>query len=254
MKRIINSAITVVLVWVGLTGFSACSSSSESAAPVTTGTGGSMARFTIAGDYLYTVSNTDLNVFDIRQTANPTSTGKVRLGFGIETIFPYNNHLFIGSQTGMEIYSLATPASPEHVSSYPHVQSCDPVVVQGNFAYVTLRDGAPCRNGENLLDIVDISNPRFPRSVNAFPLQNPHGLGIDRDRLFITEGDFGLKVFDVTEPTEPSLLQFIPDIRTYDVIPRNKLLLVVGKDGLYQYDYSRADSLQLLSSLVIESN
>lgn len=212
-----------------------------------------MARFTISGDHLYTVSNNQLKVFSISQAANPVQTSTHNLGFGIETIFPKGNYLFIGSQTGMQIFDNSNPSHPEWVSTYTHIQSCDPVVVEGNYAYVTLRDGNTCRNGQNLLDVIDISNISQPTLVQSYPMQNPHGLGIDGSNLFICEGDFGLKVFDATDPKEVKLRKHIKDMRTFDVIPNNKLLLVVGQDGLYQYDYAEADTLKLLSKISIEN-
>ena len=71
-----------------------------------TGIGGSMARFTIKGDYLYTVDSYDLKTFDIKDKVNPMITSEVNLGWGIETIFPYGENLFIGAQSGMHIYGL----------------------------------------------------------------------------------------------------------------------------------------------------
>src|SRR5688500_12067850 len=62
-----------------------------------TGVGGSLARFTIAGNYLYTVDQTDLKVFDISDPANPVFRRSIPVGFEIETIFPFKDRLFIGS-------------------------------------------------------------------------------------------------------------------------------------------------------------
>jgi hypothetical protein len=235
-----------------LAAFGGCSESksdSNMAPNANNGVGGSMARFAIVDNYLYTVSNSNLKVFDINQPQQPRQVQDVKLGLNIETIFPYNNMLFIGSRTGMHIYDNANPLQPVFLSQYQHVMSCDPVVVQGNYAYVTLRDGTPCRFGANLLDVVDISNPRSPQQVRSIPMLNPHGLGVDGNVLFVCEGEHGLKVFDVTDPAQPVEKQFIKGIRTYDVIPRNKVLLVVGKDGLMQYDYSDADNPKLLSMI-----
>ena len=109
-----------------------------------TGIGGSMARFTIRDDYLYTVDSYDLKTFDIRDRLNPKITSEVNLGWGIETIFPYGENLFIGAQSGMHIYGLENKEEPNYISSYEHVTSCDPVVVQDSYAYVTLRGGSEC--------------------------------------------------------------------------------------------------------------
>jgi hypothetical protein len=237
--------LLVVLVALG-----GCSESKSDMAPnANNGVGGSLARFAIVDNYLYTVSNSNLKVFDINQPQQPRQVQDVRLGLNIETIFPYNNMLFIGSRTGMHIYDNANPLQPVFLSQYQHVESCDPVVVQGNYAYVTLRSGTPCRFGDNLLDVIDIANPRNPIMVQSIRMLNPHGLGIDGDVLFVCEGEHGLKVFDATNPAKLVEKQFIKDIRTYDVIPRNKVLLVVGEDGLMQYDYSDVSNPKLLSMI-----
>lgn len=229
-----------------------CSSDSNSAlAPGTAGTGGSMARFAISGNHLYTVTNSNLKVYDISQPDDPKPGADIKIGIRIETIFPYGENLFIGSQTGMHIFNVQNPANPSHVSTYSHVQSCDPVVVQGNYAYVTLRDGNTCRTGQNLLDVIDISNPASPKIVRSYPMKNPHGLGIEGNTLFICEGRYGLKVFDATKPDSLVETQSISGIHTYDVIPRNQVLIVVGQDGLYQYSYNNAQQLSQLSVIPI---
>ena len=239
-----------VLLLVVLSALSGCSDSKADMAPsANNGVGGSMARFAIMDNYLYTVSNSTMKVFDISQAQQPRQVNSVKLGLNIETIFPYNNMLFIGSRTGMHIYDNANPTQPVFLSQYQHVQSCDPVVVQGSYAYVTLRDGTDCRFGQNLLDVINIANPRVPVRERTFPMLNPHGLGIDGNVLFVCEGDHGLKVFDATDPVNLVEKQFIKGVRTYDVIPYNKVMLVVGKDGLMQYDYSDANNPRLLSMI-----
>ncbi|GAB3919669.1 LVIVD repeat-containing protein [Larkinella terrae] len=216
------------------------------------GTGGSMARFAVAGNYLYVVNQNSLQVYDVQQSGQPTSLSKVSLGFGVETIFPYNRHLFIGTQTGMYIMNLENPAKPQQTALYRHIFSCDPVVAQGNYAYVTLRSGTACNSGPNRLEVVDISNLANPVQVNSIAMTNPHGLGIDGNLLFVSEGDSGLKVFDATDPVKLQLIKTFDNIRSYDVIPNRSMLIVTGKDGIFQYRYDASQQLTLLSKLPVE--
>ena len=218
------------------------------------GIGGSMARFTISGNHLYTVSLSDLQVFDISNAAAPEEGNKISLGWGIETIFPYNDKLFIGSTTGMHIYDNSNPAAPQHLSTYAHVRSCDPVVVEGDLAWVTLRSGNSCEGFTNQLEVLDVSNARAPQLLKIYPMQNPHGLGISNSTLFLCEGEFGLKVFDAKDhlKLDQNLLAHFKDHNAYDVIPLGSVLLLIGKDGLYQYDYSNPSQIKLLSKIIIE--
>ncbi|QMU31666.1 hypothetical protein HUW48_22800 [Adhaeribacter radiodurans] len=221
-----------------------------------TGKGGSMARFTINGNYLYTVGSSKMDVFNLTDSNNPQQETSVVLGGGIETIFPYQNKLFIGSNAGMLIYSLANPAAPTYLSSYSHLRACDPVVVEGNYAYVTLRTNSNSWCGSsntNQLDVVDISNITTPQIYKTYPMQNPHGLGIDKNLLFICEGNYGLKVFDATNPgyIQNNQLTHLQNLHAFDVIPLGKNLLVIGEDGFRQYDYSNPKNLKFLSKIPV---
>lgn len=229
-----------------------CGSESEVAGLPGNGQAGSLARFSIANDYLYLLNGEKLDIYNVQDAANPTAENSVEVGFGIETIFISQNNLFIGSQTGMHIYDITNRKEPAWLSTYNHVTACDPVVVQGQYAYVTIRDGVDCRFGDNLLDVVDISELTAPRVVASYPMSNPHGLGIDGASLFVCEGDFGLKTFDASKP--PSLVEkeHITDFHGYDVIPNNGNLIVIGKDGLYQYNYANQEGLNFLSKITVQ--
>lgn len=212
-----------------------------------------MARFTVAGNHLYTVSLGDLQVFDVSNAANPQAGNNIPLGWNIETIFPYENKLFIGSTTGMHIYDSSNPEAPVRLSTYAHVNSCDPVVVDGDYAWVTLRSGNSCAGFTNQLDVVNISDPRNPKREESYQMLNPHGLGIDGSALFLCEGTYGLKVFDIADPhaVDQNLLSHLKDHNAFDVIPLGNTVLMIGQDGLYQYDYTDLRHVKLLSVIPV---
>ncbi len=228
-------------------------SATNSSSPI--GVGGSMARFAIVSDYMYTVSNSDLNVFDISKQYAPAFANKVALqNWAIETIYPFKGHLFIGSQSGMYVYSVSNPESPEWKGQFAHVQSCDPVIADDDFAYVTLRTGNTCMGTINQLEILNLSNFSYPQLVKTYSLTSPHGLSKDGHLLFICDGNDGLKIYDATDVSDLKLKKRFSGIDAYDVIAYNKIAIVVGKDGLYQYDYSNAKNIHLLSKLSISRN
>ena len=217
-----------------------------------TGTGGSMARFTIVDPYLYALHKTYIQLVRIDDPVNPSLWSTVDVGWGIETIFPYGNYLFIGSTTGMFIYDNTNPDNPTKLSAFAHVTSCDPVVAQGDYAYVTLRAGSFCGGGVNRLDILDITDLTDPQMVESYAMQGPFGLGIDGSFLFVCDGVAGLKVYDVSDPMNIDLIAFETNNETYDVILIPPLAIVVGPDGLDQYDYTdvaTTGELVLLSHL-----
>ena len=217
------------------------------------GTGGSMARFAIVDNYLYAVDDYDLNVFDLVTPAKPQPRESQNIGWGIETIFPYKGNLFIGSRNGMFIYSLSNPVIPQYQSAVSHVNTCDPVVVNDDYAFVTLRsenNNSWCGNSfTNQLDVIDIKDITNARLLTTYGMSNPYGLGLDGNTLFIAEGEFGLKVFDVSDvyDIDNQLLSEVKDYHAFDVIPFNQVLIMIGEDGLYQFDYANPAQLELLS-------
>ncbi|MCW5515176.1 LVIVD repeat-containing protein [Muriicola sp. Z0-33] len=212
------------------------------------GQGGSLARFKIVDDYLYAVDSHNINVFEISDLENPKDLDDVFAGFDIETIFNRGEHLFLGSMRGMYIYDISSPASPSFVSEFQHGTACDPVVVDGDYAYVTLRGGNNCGATESGLFIVDISDISNPVLAVSYPLDGPYGLGIKDEKLFVCDGDSGLKIFDKTDIENLETLNHFEDIVTFDVIPREEMLLMVGDDILYQYEYLE-EGISLMSTL-----
>lgn len=226
-------------------------SDGDSVSPSGTGQGGSMARFATVGDYLYVVDSRTLHTYDITSSADPVKLKDIELGVNIETIFPYQGKLFIGSQNGMHIYDITVPEEPVFLSTYWHVTSCDPVVVQGNLAYVTLRTDNSCARGVNRLEIIDISDPTFPQMVSSFEMENPFGLGIDDTTLFVCEGNMGLKVLNVADPHNIKTIGNFSDLHAFDVIPSHKNLILTGRTGVFQFDYSNPEKLKLNSKMLI---
>jgi len=225
----------------------------DSAINPQTGTGGSMARFAITGTTLYIVSQQSLEVYDITEGANPVKTVTKNMSVGIETIFPYRDNLFIGANNGMYIYDNKTPKDPQLLSVFQHIQSCDPVVVQEHYAYVTLRSGVTCRpqNSSSSLDVVDVSNPAMPIMVHTQPMTSPYGLGVSGNKLFVCEGKLGLTVLDVSNPAMPKFTKTFGDLPAYDVIVRDKHLIITGEKGLFQYQFDDADKMEFLSKIPV---
>jgi len=221
----------------------------SSQSPSITGVAGSMARFVIVNEYLYTVSSSTLRVFDISNANSPIAKSSVQMGWNIETIYPLKDKLFIGSQTGMFIYSISNPTNPTQLSTFLHANMCDPVIAEDNYAYITLRSGTNCQGISNQLEIVDITNITNPILKKTYPFTNPHGLSKDGKLLFICDGVDGLKILDATDINDLKTIKTISMAKTYDVIAYNKRAYVAAEDGVYQYDYSDENNIKLLSKI-----
>lgn len=247
------------IIWYDMLAFASSASFSSgiksAVAGQTNGQGGSMARFALYDKFLYAVSQNKLQLFNISNLTSPTDFATVNTNFNIETIFPYNDKLFLGTTTGMLIFDNSNPAAPAQISTFQHGRACDPVVVHNDIAYVTLRTGTVCGGDQNQLDLVDVSNPASPTLIKSYQMENPHGLSVDFPTLFLCEGDKGLKVFNVQDnlTIDQHLLSFYKDIDAYDVISLGKTLMLIGKDGFYQYDSTDPANLRLLSKISAKS-
>lgn len=219
------------------------------------GIGGSMARFGLYSDYLYAVDNSTMYMFDVKTPEKPADIGKQNVGWDIETMFITDGHMFLGTRTGMQIFSLKVPTVLSYVGSFWHVTSCDPVVISDGYAYITLRGGNICGSNVNRLDVVKLSADYKTNSlVASYPMSGPYGLGIDDQTLFVCDGDAGLKIYDVEDKLTIDSHQIarFAGIKTYDVIPFGGFLFMIGDDGFYQYDYSNLQNIQQVSFIPVK--
>ena len=245
--------IYLPLLVISIIGLSSCEkglNSDISTDPTSTGQGGSLARFAVVKDYLYSVNGTNLKVFNLSDPTNPIYISNHQLGVDVETIFARDSSvLFIGTTSGLYIYDISNPPNVNQLSFYSHIVSCDPVVANDKYAYVTLRteeNSRFCTRGVNQLDIVDVQDLLNPNIVNSFSLIKPYGLGLYGDTLLVC--DNGIKVFNVANPNSLQLLNAIEDIPARDIIPLGGHMLISTTEGLKQYRYEN-QQLTLLSEL-----
>ncbi len=233
------------------------STPSVSARPA--GVGGSLARFTLVSDYLYTVDQTSLKTFSISSLNKPVLSNTISFGWGIETIFPNKDKLFLGSTTGLFIIDIANPIAPKLLSNFTHARKCDPVFVDGNLAYVTLNGGGGCGGVGSQLDVIDITSLTQPKLLKTYPMKQPKGLSVLEKTLYLC--DDGLKIFDVTnsQSIDQNLKAHIKGFDSYDVISfseninnvKQKIAMVIGADGFTQLDVTDPLSPKELSKISV---
>ena len=218
--------------------------------------GGSLARFAALGDYLYTIDGDQIQSFYLETLDDPVLFNRVSVDFGIETLFPYpretGDQLYVGGNQGMYIMDASDPGNLRKAGEISHVQSCDPVVVQDDLAYVTLQGS--CFGQSNRLEIIDVSEPSSPELIIDYPLQEPYGLGVDDNYLFVCDGAAGLKVYEnAREPKNLNLIKQLDEVGARDIIPYNGLAIVIAENGFFQYDYSSLANgeMTLLSSIPV---
>ena len=215
---------------------------------------GTVNRITKNGDYVYVISNNNMMILNDTD-GNFTIANKMHnIKDDMETIFPYDNNLFVGSRSSMTIYSLDSEIQPTRLYDFEHATSCDPVLPHNKVAYITLRtaDFSECPGNINALVVLDINNLSNPKEVDEIAMNSPYGMTVIGDRLYVGEGLNGLKVFDVSLNDNPILQMHFTDIEAYDIIadPTNSnIVFIAGPDGLMQFINGSADQLELKSTI-----
>lgn len=251
MSKLYRVFLVCLLLLVGCNGGS---DSSSNTATSSDSTGGSRARMTLIGDYLYTIAGADVQLMDISTPQSPSFWNKTRLDWDIETLFPYKDYLLVGSETGVHIMDNSTVGSPQRLSKFTHARSCDPVVAANDIAYVTLNANALCWSdtASSQLDVLDLSDMSNPTLIKTYPMQEPTGLAVSGQWLFICDGRAGLKVFDNNDPRNLTVQYKLPAVNCFDLIAKDNTLYISTANKLLQYDYSSLP-LTLISEYQVDS-
>jgi hypothetical protein len=213
----------------------------------TAGVAGSMAGMVLMNNYLYAISEMhSLGIVDVSNPSLPKLDSSFFAGYDLQTIFPFEDKLFLGSAIGMFMYDVSDPEKPVSVGQFEHGRACDPVIADGDYAYVTLHAGTMCGGEQNELNVIDIKDMANSKLVKTYDLKKPTGLSKDGNLLFVCDGT-EVKVYNAANPASLVLIKQIKSNEPYDAIAANKKLLVVTADGLYQYDYSNINYIKQLS-------
>lgn len=247
MKNILYIACCFLLIV-------SCNKSSDSnlnaISPGGSGQGGSLARFTISQNHLYVVDNRKLYTYSLANSQKPQLVNEKEIGMDVETIYPFKDKLFIGSQNAMYIYSLQDPSKPDYVGTASHVRACDPVVADNDVAYVTVRSGSSCGGTVNALVVYNIQNESYPYEVARRDMNNPWGLGIKNNRLYVCDGNSGLSIYDITNLENPQLVKTVSGESFYDVIATDDLLVCMIDGGTALYEYGSNDELIQVAKII----
>lgn len=215
-----------------------CEKSGDSQSANSTGVGGSLAKFTIVGNYIYAVSSHYLYTVDISDATKPVNVGQSILNFDMETIYSYNNRLFIGSRTGLYIYSLDKPAVPILIGEAKHGRSCDPVIANDSVSYSTLKGSTFCGPATSGLYVYNVKNMSQPELKKTIPINEPIGLGMSDSALYVCCSNEGLKIYSIKDAYSPIEKKIISGYNFIDIIPYDNILICRVSDGIVLYDIS----------------
>ncbi|MBD3343601.1 MAG: hypothetical protein GF401_00910 [Chitinivibrionales bacterium] len=215
----------------------------------TGGMGGSYAIFSVIDTFLYYIDGQSIITLTISDPENPFELSQTYINWDIETMFPTEKYLFIGGQTGMYILDRSNPQKPATIGTFSHVTTCDPVVVQGTIAYVTLRSGGRCGRTTNALMVVDIADPTNPKLLKQVNMATPYGLTIKDSLLYVSNGSSGFSLYNVSQPSSPEPLGQWGSPSTKDFIWYGDNLFVMGFEDIRILSVSNPQAPVQISSI-----
>lgn len=243
-------SLLFLIILVAIVSCSKDSGGNSDSASASNGKGGSLARFTISGNKLYVADHSNLKTYDISVSGQMTLRHTTQVGFGVETVYPYKDKLFVGSQDGMFIYNISDNAAPALLGTARHTRSCDPVVANNVTAFVTLRGGQPCGPAEDGLYIYNIQNITAPVLLKFRAMPTPHGLALQDSLLYVCQKNNGMSVFNVQNPANPILRKTINNRIFEDVICYDNILISYVSNGLVLYDISTPSNPTEITTII----
>ncbi len=215
--------------------------------------GGSLAQFYIEENFLYVIEESSLSIFNISND-DPIIIAKIAIERQGETIAKLNNTLLIGTTTGVLFYDVSNPEAPSQISEYVHITSCDPVVSDGQYAFITLRSGRNCGGIDDVLEIIDITDLKNPTMVSSYSMDSPYGLALIGTNLFVGEKYNGMSWFDVSDVANITLIKKINDIKAIDFIANGNDLTITTTNSLLQMQLTNTNELIVLSEMIYAQN
>jgi len=207
---------------------------------------GSITTFVIKDNFMYTLDHKVLLTHDLTDPDQPELVHTLEIEYGLETIFLYDDHIYVGSTTSLFIINVDLPATPKFISkterAVEFINGCDPVIVKDNMAYSTVKiivNRCGRVGSRSALLIYDVTDKHSPQEVGHFIMDEPNGLAIKENFLFVCDkASNRVVLFDITNPNSAILKQghHLTVANAYDIIIKNNRMIVSSTDGFQIFD------------------
>jgi len=196
-----------------------------------------------------------LRVYNIQNAANPILIQDINASYSdnVKSLFIYDEHLYLRSDYSATSYSLAIPESPERVGSNGFMSSCTPILFYKTYMFASAAKNPECGYNSSSLDLIDISNKSRPNMVKSYSFEDPRGMAIKDQLMYLCDGVKGLLILDISNPLNIQVLRTLDSIKnTFEAKIEGNTLFLNGSEAVYQYDCSDPLNLVLISKIEIE--
>ena len=153
----------------------------------------------VQGHYIYSARYTPrgLSVADIADPAHPQITGFAAIADDPSGLCMAGNYAHVTAGLGLYVVDISNPQSPAAVAVVPDTGATQ-VAIWGDYAYVT--------NYSGTLSVVDVSDPPAAHRIARVQTGGyTDGVAAADDHVFVAAGEGGLQIYDVRDPSSPTL-------------------------------------------------
>ncbi len=205
-------------------------------------TGGLAERVFVQDTLAYVASESGgLWILDVSDPTKPKGLSNINVGGAAYNLIVSGAYAYLMNPAqdygdgarGLWIIDVSDPSHPQVLSHYVGITRFygggvpNAVAKLGNLLAITQM---PTNGDDRIVELVDVSDPGNPKSVNVIHGQYPpYDVGFKDSLMFIASPDSGLICFSVLDPTGPNELSRVP-ILALAVAARDSLVFVVGPD------------------------
>jgi hypothetical protein len=230
----------------------------------------------VEGSYGYIAASDGLHVIDVSTLASPVEIGSADAPGRPESIAVSGGNAYVCDTDGLRVFDVSTPTIPVEIGLWDTVGGCSDVAVSSEYAYVTADDGlhvidvstpaipveigdfyTPSRlesvavSGTHVyvvgddLTVIDVSSPANPVEVGWY-YSGGVGISVAGTYAFVSyeslssSGQDYLKVFDVSDPTDPGWVASAATTEAGEVVVADNHAYVATRyNGVSVVDVSR---------------
>ncbi|RPI34359.1 MAG: hypothetical protein EHM70_03115 [Chloroflexota bacterium] len=203
---------------------------------------GGVSGVTVAGNYAYTVADRGSAIVDISNPANMKMVGYIDTPDMVLGIVFYQDYLFIADAgAGVIIMDVSDKTHPVLVGKTDiYLSHAEDIAIMGNYLYLA-----------NYYDLVvlDISDKAHP--VERTRKSDCHAIEVaaEGNYVYVMCQTEGLKIFDITNPTNPVLRGNLALTNCVIRLLGNLAVLGCSFDGLHVIDLTDPDHLEQIGYL-----
>jgi hypothetical protein len=169
-------------------------------------------RVFVSEDYycyvIYELSGNRLvNIYDIATPNNPSLAGNLdSTSADYLDIYAANHYAYVGAgSNGFKIYNMVDPTRPSLMGVINGFFPQNRIWLSGNYIYMTYYNTS---GGKSRYQPINVSNPASPLLLTPVDLFNEpvHDFEVFNNYLYACFADSGLRILEVSNPTDPSLI------------------------------------------------